>query len=1048
MQQQDDELLKLKSPTGGFEQPIEPVMANLDCIISELPNGFATFDRQWRYTYVNNRLLEIFKLSRVEVLGKKAWEVFPDQVGIEFFELLNHAMTERIEAQFEFYYELAECWVEHRVYPTTEGLTILMSDISESKRAELTRVAAEQERDRFFDLSVDLLAIANFDGYFLRLNPAWEQTLGFTATELMAQPYLDLVHPDDLATTPAAAQRLSTGQIAIRFENRYRCKDGSYRCLSWSSRPYDERNLVYIVAHDITERKRDEELLRQSEELTRRILESNRDCIKVMDLAGRLIYMNDYGQSLMEVDDFSTVANSQWIEFWQDSDRESARTAFSIALAGEVDRFDGYCTTCKGTPKWWEVIVTPILAADGQVSQILSVSRDITERKIAELNDGFLYELTQRLRHLTDPEEIQWEAVKSLGEYLNVDRATWFEVDLERGLATISRDWDRNGVGSMIGEYLIDEFASPIFQAALLAGKPIAISDVITDPLTAAHSDNYQQVGIRAFASIPCLDDAGRWVMTLHLNTAQNVRIWRDDEIQLLQTLVTQLFSFVAQARAVQALRAQEAQTRSAQVIIGQQLGEIESIYQMAPVGLCFVDTDFRYMRINEQLALINGLSVAEHIGKTFEEVLPELANTMEPVYRQVMESGEPIINLEVTGTNLAQPGVERCWLASFYPQTDDRGRVIGVNNVVQEITERKRQSAALLQSGRKFSAIFNQTFQLMGLVSLDGVLLEVNQAALNSISVSESEIIGKSFWDAPWWHTEQLQQQLRDAISTAASGQFVRYEVEFPNSSGAVSITDFSLKPMFNEVGQVESIVAEAHDITDRKQAQADLEQRNRELDSFVHVVSHDLKAPLRAVANLSEWIEEDFEGSLSVANQQQMAKLRSRVHKMQATINGLLDYARIGMKVETIESVPIAELLADVIDSIAPPPTFKIELPPELPMLSTRRLPLFQVFANLISNGIKHHYSEAGSIQILIEERGDCYEFAIIDDGSGIAPEHHDRMFKIFQAVNPQNRPDSTGIGLAIVKKIIEAEGGTIRLESELGKGTTFYFTWPKVM
>ena len=145
-------------------------------------------------------------------------------------------------------------------------------------------------------------------------------------------------------------------------------------------------------------------------------------------------------------------------------------------------------------------------------------------------------------------------------------------------------------------------------------------------------------------------------------------------------------------------------------------------------------------------------------------------------------------------------------------------------------------------------------------------------------------------------------------------------------------------------------------------------------------------------------------------------------------------------------VESVSIAELLADVIDSIAPLPTFRIELPPELPMLSTRRLPLFQVFANLISNGIKHHYSEAGSIQILIEERGDCYEFAIIDDGSGIAPEHHDRMFKIFQAVNPQNRPDSTGIGLAIVKKIIEAEGGTIRLESELGKGTTFYFTWPK--
>ena len=151
-------------------------------------------------------------------------------------------------------------------------------------------------------------------------------------------------------------------------------------------------------------------------------------------------------------------------------------------------------------------------------------------------------------------------------------------------------------------------------------------------------------------------------------------------------------------------------------------------------------------------------------------------------------------------------------------------------------------------------------------------------------------------------------------------------------------------------------------------------------------------------------------------------------------------------------VESVSIAELLADVIDSlgyplgtrIAPLPTFRIELPPELPMLSTRRLPLFQVFANLIGNGIKHHDAEDGSFQISSEDRGDCYEFAIADNGPGIAPEHHDRMFKIFQAVNPQNQSDSTGIGLAIVKKIVEAEGGTIWLESELGKGTTFYFTW----
>ena len=167
--------------------------------------------------------------------------------------------------------------------------------------------------------------------------------MGFTAAELMAQPYLDFVHPDDRESTLAAATGVKMGEMVISYENRYRCQDGSYRWILWSAMPDVEHNLFYANGHDITERKRDEELLRQNEELTRRILDSNRDCIKVVDLAGRLIYMNDYGQSLMEIDDFSTVARSQWLEFWQGSERESARTAFSIALAGGVSQFDGYC---------------------------------------------------------------------------------------------------------------------------------------------------------------------------------------------------------------------------------------------------------------------------------------------------------------------------------------------------------------------------------------------------------------------------------------------------------------------------------------------------------------------------------------------------------------------------------------------------------------------------------------------------------------------------------------------------------------------------------
>jgi signal transduction histidine kinase len=159
-----------------------------------------------------------------------------------------------------------------------------------------------------------------------------------------------------------------------------------------------------------------------------------------------------------------------------------------------------------------------------------------------------------------------------------------------------------------------------------------------------------------------------------------------------------------------------------------------------------------------------------------------------------------------------------------------------------------------------------------------------------------------------------------------------------------------------------------------------------------------------------------------------------------------GRYNYARVGSTDVTNELVAIAELLTETIDSLAPPLTFTITIAPNLPTFSTKRLLLSQVFANLIGNAIKHHDRVDGSIDIGITEDRDFYEFTIADDGAGIAPEQHDRVFEIFQAVNPQQRSDSTGIGLAIVKKIIEAEGGTIRLKSQLGQGTTFYFTWPK--
>jgi PAS domain S-box-containing protein len=263
------------------------------------------------------------------------------------------------------------------------------------------------------------------------------------------------------------------------------------------------------------------------------------------------------------------------------------------------------------------------------------------------------------------------------------------------------------------------------------------------------------------------------------------------------------------------------------------------------------------------------------------------------------------------------------------------------------------------------------------------------------------------------------------------------------------------------------EQSLAIIRDITERQQAQAKLQaradelarlnetlaqtnlalaDRNQELDRFTYVVSHDLKAPLRAIANLSEWIEEDLEESLTSDTKHQMSLLRGRVQRMNNLIDALLQYSRVGRVKSQPELIDVGQLLSEIIDSLDPPADFAIVVAQKMPTMLSERLPLIQVFSNLISNAIKHHDRTNGRIEISVEDKDQWYEFSVADDGPGIAPEYHEKVFIIFQTLEARDTKESTGIGLSIVKKIVENQGGTIYLESQLGCGTTFYFTWKK--
>jgi signal transduction histidine kinase len=228
--------------------------------------------------------------------------------------------------------------------------------------------------------------------------------------------------------------------------------------------------------------------------------------------------------------------------------------------------------------------------------------------------------------------------------------------------------------------------------------------------------------------------------------------------------------------------------------------------------------------------------------------------------------------------------------------------------------------------------------------------------------------------------------------------------------------------------------------------QRTAELVQRNQDLDRFAYVASHDLKSPLRAIDNLAHWIAEDTRELLPAASQEHLHKMRSRVKRMEKLLDDLLVYSRSGRHQYPTELVDIAKLIDDIVNLLAIPEAFLITTETPLPVVVTARVPLEVVLRNLLANAIKHHERADGKVLITAHDQGDVIEFTVQDDGPGIAEKYHKRIFEIFQTLKPRDVMEGSGMGLAIVKRIVESRGGTISVTSAEGQGATFRFTWSK--
>lgn len=384
-----------------------------------------------------------------------------------------------------------------------------------------------------------------------------------------------------------------------------------------------------------------------------------------------------------------------------------------------------------------------------------------------------------------------------------------------------------------------------------------------------------------------------------------------------------------------------------------------------------------------------------------------------------------------------------------------ENGVVVGSRDMVRDISERKELEQQRELSERKLRLIIDTALDAVITMDAKGLITEWNKNAHQIFGYTYDEVIGKRLSEFI------IPEQYREAHERGMKHYFASGEGPVLNNRIEISAIDktkreFPIELAITPVKQDGTTFFSAfiRDITDRKEIEAqkeslmgELESVNQELRDFAYIVSHDLKAPLRSIGSLSDWLIQDYTDVLDEEGKELLKLLKTRIGRMHGLIEGVLQYSKVGRLQDEKEKVDINELLVEIVDSLDPPKSCVVLIDTKLPTVSYDRIRLQQVFQNLLSNAIKFLDKKEGRIEVLFLEEDTYYEFSVKDNGPGIEEAYFKKIFQIFQTLKAKDEYESTGIGLSIVKRIVELNGGSINIVSEVGVGSTFSFTIPKL-
>ncbi len=909
--------------------------------------------------------------------------------------------------------------------------------------AEIKRKQLEEELDKIYSLAPDLICTLGPDGILKSINPAGLQLLKTSLGDVVGKPILELVFPEDREKAKKMFA-FESGEKENRYgELRFITNVGSTVWLAWTLKFVEEEHLVYGIAKDVSEKKNLENLLQSATELAR--VGSWEADIKTGDM-----YWSEMTREIHEEKPGFTPELPGGITYFKEGvERKTMESAVELAIQkGKRWDLELPIITAKGNERWIRTIGEAEFH-ESKCVRLFGSFQDIHARKMAEFalsrRNRFLDTIARVMEIFLKAESIEKaidESFRLAGETVEADRVYFFEVDEEAStkksrIVHLRYEWCGEGILPDIeNEELQNHEISrhPEIYEPLREGRPAHV--IVSKLKDKAFREMTSSSGIKSILLLPVFSK-GVLKGYLGFDDCKQEREWKQADIYLLQSIASYM--------------AVELERRTYLLQMESTIEERNTILESIGDGFFALDYNSTVVYWNKMAEELLLMKRGEILGKELLEVFNvNDESAFYEKYIKAMETGKPVHFVEFF------PPLNKWFEVSAYPA---RGK-LGV--YFRDISERKRSEELLRESNERFEkatmatndAIYDwqvesdKVYWGDGFTTLFGLLPGTD---LHGIASWENHIHPDD--------RERAFKVLQDAMENPEREHFTM-EYRFKKYDGSYAEVYDRGMIMRDENEKAVRITGAMSDITMRKQYEKSLKEMNialenrarelmvsnQELEQFAYVASHDLQEPLRMISSFLKQLEKKYSDRLDEKAHTYIHYAVDGAARMREIILDLLEYSRAGK--ETEEMVPVdthkvAEEVLTLYRQTIAEKEAEIEIG-ELPVVKSYHAPVQQIFSNLVGNALKYSAPDRKpKIEISSEIKNGKLVFCIKDNGIGIDSEYHEKIFVIFQRLHHKGEYSGTGMGLAIVKKILDKLGGSIWIESKEGEGSAFYFT-----